>query len=119
MALAVAAVILVAAPRVDACGPGRGGGRRRGPRKLTPLVFKQHIPNVSENMLAASGLADGRIAKDDLRFPSLEPNYNRDIIFKDEEGTGADRVMTQVCLYVLRPKVNLKKNEGGFLTVFS
>lgn len=105
-AVAVAALMLVAAPRVDACGPGRGGGRRRGPRKLTPLVFKQHIPNVSENMLAASGLADGRIAKDDPRFRNLEPNYNRDIIFKDEEGTGADRVMTQVCLSTYYSSLN-------------
>ena len=36
-----------------ACGPGRGGIRRRGPRKLTPLVYRQHIPNFSERSLAA------------------------------------------------------------------
>ncbi|KAI4501672.1 hypothetical protein M0802_003007 [Mischocyttarus mexicanus] len=80
---------------VHACGPGRGAGRRLGPKKVTPLVFKQHVPNVSENTLPASGLSDGRVSRHDPRFRDLVPNYNADIIFKDEEGTGADRFMTQ------------------------
>ncbi|EAA01079.5 AGAP001412-PA [Anopheles gambiae str. PEST] len=79
------------------CGPGRGIGGPRRTRKLLPLVFKQHVPNVSENSLSASGMQEGPISRNDSKFRSLETNYNKDIIFKDEEGTGADRVMTQRC----------------------
>ncbi|KAJ2951941.1 hypothetical protein O0L34_g4194 [Tuta absoluta] len=80
-----------------ACGPGRGFTRRNSPRRVTPLVFGQHDPNVSENSLAASGPAEGRITRNDEKFRDLVPNYNEDIDFKDDEGTGADRLMTQRC----------------------
>ena len=79
-----------------ACAPGRGHYRRRAPRKLTPLVYKQYVPNVSEQTLGASGLPEGAISQDDPRFLNLVPSYSEDIIFKDEEGTGADRLMSQV-----------------------
>lgn len=97
--------LLYMVSQVQSCGPGRGIGGPRRTRKLLPLVFKQHVPNVSENSLGASGMQEGSISRNDTKFRNLETNYNKDIIFKDEEGTGADRVMTQVSPAILIPTV--------------
>jgi len=63
---------------------------------MTPLVFKQHVPNVSENTLGASGPPEGIIRRSDPRFNDLVVNNNPEIVFKNRRGTNNDRIMSQV-----------------------
>lgn len=91
-------LIQITSSEVEACGPGRSGYRRGRLRRLVPLVQHQCVPNVGENSLGASGLPEGPIRKNQKRFRELVQNLNPDIVFRDDEGNGADRMMTQVSI---------------------
>jgi hypothetical protein len=52
----------------------------------------QKVPNASET--ATCGAITKKIKRSDPEFSTLVSNQNASIVFKDEEHTGADRVMT-------------------------
>lgn len=83
---------------VSGCRPGpHAPGIRPAPRKLEPLKYRQFVPNVSEKTIGASGPPEGKILRDSKRFrEELTRNLNPNIVFKDEERTNADRMMTEV-----------------------
>ena len=53
----------------------------------------QKVPNAGE--AAIVGALSKKIIRDTPEFKALVKNENIDIVFKDEEGTGADQMMTQ------------------------
>lgn len=57
------------------------------------LSVGEKVPAKSE--IAVCGAIVKRIARTDPEFSSLVSNANPAIVFKDEEGTGADRLMTK------------------------
>lgn len=56
------------------------------------LSLGQKIPNASET--ATCGALVKKIKRTDPEFTTLVSNQNANIVFKDEEGTGADRMMS-------------------------
>jgi peptidoglycan hydrolase-like protein with peptidoglycan-binding domain len=57
------------------------------------LFLGQRIPNKEE--VDVSGSIDAKILRGTPEFGQLVSNTNPDIVFKDEEGSGADRMMTK------------------------
>lgn len=52
----------------------------------------ERVPDKAEK--SAVGAVTSKIVRDSQEFKALIENQNGDIVFKDEEGTGADRMMT-------------------------
>ena len=55
------------------------------------LVLRQKVPNAKETDVVGS--IAKRITRNEPEFAQFVSNTNADIVFKDEEGTGADRLM--------------------------
>ena len=85
---------------VAACRPGptgNGAMRLRLGSDLHPFQKGEFVPKVSEQTIGASGPSEGPIYRDSQRYrENLKPNWNPDIIFRDEERTNEDRMMTEV-----------------------
>lgn len=76
-------------------GPTAGGralGQEEGFDADDDLTIGQKVPNKPER--DAVGAPTSEIVRDSEEFLALHRSTNPDIVFKDEEGTGADRMMT-------------------------
>jgi hypothetical protein len=92
----LAALLLVlAASACGACGenakPFLSMSRENAP---TPDLFQPGEYRPARAEVEASGPIAGRIARGTPEFAELVQSEHPFIVFKDEEGTGADRVMT-------------------------
>ena len=59
-------------------------------------MLEQFVPDTPENSQQASGPSKGKITRNSPEFDKLNLFYHNVIIFKDEEGTGEDRLMSKV-----------------------
>jgi hypothetical protein len=73
------------------------------------LKIGERVPNKPERQ--AVGAATTIIKRNTPAFSALKRNTNPDIVFKDEEGTGADRMVTLGLSTALDALAALVKNE--------
>lgn len=90
----------------DAHGDSPALSRTRG-----QLQLGRQVPNVSEE--EAIGAVTKRISRRRPEFRQLTRNDNSDIVFKDEEATGADRLMTRRLSERLNRLAKLVESEWG------
>lgn len=112
----VVVVMLLLLQLVSGCFPGNTRMRMRKPRREPPLVYKEYDPNANEFSPAAAGPKEGRVRRSDSRFKSLVYNNNPEIIFKDEEKTNEDRLMTRVSSQLLPIEVLASTNCSSHKT---
>lgn len=77
---------------VVGCAPGAGDDAALSRSRESALRVGEHLPEGSE--AATVGAIEERIRKGTPRFGALVECECPSIVFKDEEGTGSDRVMT-------------------------
>lgn len=90
----------------DAHGDTPALSRTRG-----QLQRGRQVPNISEE--DAIGAVTKRISRRRPEFRQLTRNDNSDIVFKDEEATGADRMMTRRLAERLNRLAKLVEAEWG------
>jgi len=73
------------------------------------LVLGEKVPNKAEREVVAA--ASTKIKRGTPAFNALTKNTNADVVFKDEEGTGADRMMTNKLSKKIDALAALVKNE--------
>ena len=98
--IVVVACVLPLVPFCRSCGAN--SYNRRRDRTKNPLRLKERQPDMAEFAVGASGPSTGKISGRGRNDSRLVPCYNTNIIFKDNEETGADRLMTRVCFVYIR-----------------
>jgi hypothetical protein len=78
---------------IEPSSDGSDAARDSAALASNDLTIGQKVPNASES--ATSGSIAMKIRRNDAEFANLVSNANPAIVFKDEEKTGADRMMTQ------------------------
>ena len=79
------------------------------------LKLKETVPKKSENSVV--GAIKRPVKRGSPEFEKLVKSENPDIVFKDEEGTGADRMMTARLKEKLDALASLVKDEYPGLTL--
>lgn len=90
------------------CGPGRGGYWKRAGK---PLALYERVPKLGELSEGGSGPAKSKITRNTPEFAKLVTVWKTDIVFKDEERSGADRIMTKRCKQKLNKLANSVKTK--------
>ncbi|MEY4549450.1 MAG: hypothetical protein RL685_5645 [Pseudomonadota bacterium] len=93
------------------CGCDAQGDLPALSRANGQLQLGRQVPNVSEE--DAIGAVTMRISRRRPEFRQLERNDSADIVFKDEETTGADRLMTRRLSQRLSRLAKLVEGEWG------
>jgi WXG100 family type VII secretion target len=85
--------LMLEAERLAAAIFKLGGAAASASLAAPVLSLHQKIPNASE--VSTVGAIAGKIARGTPEFDALVKNDNADIVYKDEEGTGADLMMSR------------------------
>ncbi|HLV22042.1 MAG TPA: hypothetical protein VKZ49_14210 [Polyangiaceae bacterium] len=92
ISLRLPAAWMAAALAALGCADLDADGPSLAKRRSKALRAGEHVPNISE--ASAAGLGNGRIRRSSPAFSKLVTCNHPGIVFKDEERTGADRIMS-------------------------